>query len=133
MSIPSQTLSYNRPVPDWALPLTRIIFILALLVLTYNSVRPVTSMGGIPNFDKVLHAAAYFVLAVLLAMAAPRMRLTWIVILPCLYGGGLEIAQSLMASGRTGSLYDMAANIAGAGFAGLVWWFIAYFLLKVRI
>lgn len=133
MSITSQTFSYDRPVPNWALPLTRIVFILALIVLTYNSVRPVTSMGTIPNFDKLLHAGAYFVLAGLLALAAPRLHLLWIIILPCLYGGGLEIAQSLMGSGRTGSIYDMAANIVGAGFAGLAWWIIAYFLSKPRI
>lgn len=119
---------YQRPVSGWAVPLMRIIFIAALLVLTYNSLRPAAAIGSIENVDKLLHAAAYFLLTVLFGLAFPKLRLFWVLCLLCLYGGVMEIAQGSMSSGRSGSVHDMLANLFGALAAIVMWWIFIRFV-----
>jgi VanZ family protein len=126
----SNLVSFHRPVPKWALPFTRIIFVVALIVLTYYSLSPATDVVGITNFDKVMHAAAYFILAGLFALALPDLRLLFVALLPCLYGAAMEIVQGAMSAGRTGSLFDILANIFGASLAVGVWWVFVKYIWK---
>lgn len=107
--------AYARYVPTWALPITRLVFILALCVLTYQSIVPAGGSPVITHHDKVMHAIGYAVLTGLLALAAPRLGLLKLFIIPTLYGGVLEVTQSVMPYGRTGSFLDLLANMAGAG------------------
>lgn len=62
----------------------------------------------------------------MLALAWPRLRLRWLVILPALYGIGLEIAQALMPFGRTGSVWDALANLLGASVVVIIWMIWVY-------
>jgi VanZ family protein len=66
------------------------------------------------HFDKILHAVSYAVIAGFLAFAAPRLKLSWVFILPVIYGGLMELAQALSPYGRTGSIFDFLANAIGA-------------------
>ncbi len=125
-------LSYDRPVPLWALPLTRILFIVCLGVITYFSLMPSGSAVTIAHYDKVQHIIGYGGLTGLLALAMPRLSLRWVFIWPGLYGGLIELAQSSMAYGRTGSVWDLFANMTGAGLAILGWWICARLLQRFR-
>ncbi|MGJ8563943.1 MAG: VanZ family protein [Alphaproteobacteria bacterium] len=107
--------AYARYVPTWALPITRLVFITALCVLTYQSIVPAGESAVVTHHDKVMHAMGYAMLTGLLALAAPRLGLLKLFIIPTLYGGFLEIAQSIMPYGRTGSFLDLLANMVGAG------------------
>lgn len=118
----NKSIDYNRPVPSWALPVTRGVFVLAIAVLTYQSIVPVTGSSVITHFDKIMHALGYAVLTGLLALAAPRMGLLKLFVFPTLYGGAMEIAQSLMPYGRTGSVWDLLANMVGTAFIVLSIW-----------
>jgi len=97
------------------------VFFLGLLVLTYSSIVPATGSPTINHFDKVQHAIGYGLLATLLALAWPRLRLMWVALLPIFYGVGMEIAQSITPYGRTGSLLDAAANAFGAIAVVAIW------------
>ena len=112
---------YDRPVPERLTLLTKAVFFLGLFVLSYQSIAPYSGTPSISNFDKVQHAAGYAVLAGLFALAWPKLRLLWVAFLPALYGAGLEVAQSLTPYGRTGSIYDAVANLAGVLIIISVW------------
>lgn len=122
------------PVPRWrALPAllaghpwrqacTRCAWALAVAVVVYQSLIPQPDMLlDLPQIDKVWHALAYLVLALLaagslwgtpptplLSHAARRAGGSM-----ALLGVGLEFAQAYVP-GRVASLADMAANAAGA-------------------
>lgn len=117
---------FDRPVPArW-----RWFFISAFFVtwlgLTYHSIAPYTGSPSFNHFDKIQHIGAYGILAIMLALAWPRLRLRWLVILPALYGIGLEIAQALMPFGRTGSVWDALANLLGASVVVIIWMIWVY-------
>jgi len=78
------------------------------------SLRPSVSVGDVPHIDKLLHLAAYGVLAGLVRLGWPKLWGGWIFLGLALFGGGIEIAQHLMALGRTGSIADLIANVLGA-------------------
>lgn len=124
----SKAITYNRPVPVWALPAVRCVFVLAIAVLTYQSVVPATGSSVVTHFDKLMHALGYAVLTGLLALAAPRMGLVKLFVFPTIYGGAMEIAQSVMPYGRTGSVWDLLANMVGAAFIVLCVWAAARLL-----
>jgi len=76
--------------------------------------------------DKILHALAYGVLAVLACRAmAGRGRVGWWHVLAgvffaIVYGAVLEVLQGTL-SDRTSSMADARANAVGAGSGGLLW------------
>lgn len=81
-----------------------------------------------PGSDKLLHAAAYAVLAAAALVAVPdslrrrrpcRAALT-VFLFSCLYGISDELHQSFVP-GRDASLPDVAADAAGAALAVSVW------------
>lgn len=83
------------------------------LFLIWVSLRPAGTGGAIPHLDKVLHLIVYVILAGGIAIAWPKIskfRIFWGCIV---FGAALEIAQGLMAAGRTASLWDSLANSLG--------------------
>ncbi len=79
-----------------------------------------------PGVDKLVHAALFFVLAVLLArsflaLGWPRAVLVAVVVATA-YGAGLEVVQGLFTD-RAAEFWDAAADLAGAATpAALVGW-----------
>lgn len=82
----------------------------------YESLLPGSGLPPTQHSDKIVHFAAYFALALLLCSALSARRRFAVCAAVIGYGGLIEILQSAMALGRTGSWLDMAANIAGAIF-----------------
>lgn len=121
MKYSAMTYNYDRPHlslhPGWL----RGLLALAILLITYKSIAPAS--GGVPilHFDKFIHAAAYALLTGLIGFCWPRLSLLWIAIGTTFYGASLEIIQYLLPFGRTGSLADAIANLAGILFVIYVW------------
>ncbi len=114
---------YNRPVPHILVWPFRLLFLAALLVLTYKSIVPVGPSSVVTQYDKVLHAGGYFVLTGVMALAWPRMQLVWLFAIPMGYGIIIEFVQGASAMGRTGSFLDALANMAGVSAVVGFWWF----------
>ena len=92
-----------------------------LAVILVLSLIPGNKLPGIPvfpHFDKLVHAAMYFGLAVLLVKPMGQYRLKWSylwIILICLVIGSLlEYFQATLAIRRSGSWEDELANVSGA-------------------
>ena len=93
-------------------PLRLVLFIAACATIVWLSLAPAKSLPGVNMSDKLEHAAAYGVLALLGAWAF-RAR-SWRLALGLFaLGVGMEIAQSTMGWGRQGDLLDAAANSLG--------------------
>lgn len=98
--------------------------VLALVVLA-ASLAPIsggvsTAVGTGLGADKLLHAVGYAALTwtVASAVGAPTVRrLAAIVLVVTAFGAGVELVQPLV--GRTASLLDALANLAGAVAGGL--------------
>ncbi len=101
----------------------RLLTLAALLTVAYMSLRPSLSVGGVAHLDKVLHFGAYGVLAGLARLGWMRNWGGWIFLGLAVFGIAIEIAQHTMALGRTGSIADTLANLAGAGFALILFHF----------
>lgn len=106
----------------WRLACTRCVWALAVAVVMYQSLIPQPDMLlDVPNIDKVWHALAYLVLAVLAAgalwdnppspvLSRVARRAAWSM---ALLGVAMECAQAFLP-GRMASAADVAANTAGA-------------------
>ena len=92
-----------------------------IVLIVVLSLKPSVSVG-VSVSDKVLHFAAYFVVMGCFGIGLQRISLARLFIAIAGFGVGIEIAQGLMAMGRTFSGYDMLANVAGAACAGLLVW-----------
>jgi hypothetical protein len=64
--------------------------------------------------DKAVHAILFAVWAALWSLALPRRPLT-ILAAGMAYGAALEVFQQMLIAGRTGSIYDFAADTIGLG------------------
>lgn len=86
----------------------------ALLALViYLCLEPPSGGGASRINDKLAHFLAFFVLAGWFAALVER-RFFWLVALGMLTIGGLiEVAQGLMALGRTAEILDFLADAAG--------------------
>ena len=93
--------------------------LLSLILITWQSLTPVTSVGGFPHTDKVIHAIAYACVAGLVIFGGWR-RLWPAVIFAVLWGAGIELAQGLMDLGREASFADGVANSVGALVGGFL-------------
>lgn len=97
---------------------------LVFLIITIVSLIPVNMMDDLNNWeinDKLGHFVAYGILALCAMFAAP----TWRVRLAAggamgLYGAFLEVLQSFMGWDRQGSWGDIAADLTGVLFGGLL-------------
>ena len=89
------------------------VFISALCAIYMLAVLPSDSVPGIQLWDKLNHALAFFVLALLMAKAWPSAALSWqqLALLLC-YGLFIELSQALLPY-RDASWQDMVANACG--------------------
>ena len=99
--------------------------VVALLCFSPGGSHPRLS---IPHFDKVVHFGLWAVLAVLVASESNSMRVhgsitrraQWLgLLLPAAYGLVVELVQALPQVGRSASLLDWLADVAGAAVAVL--------------
>jgi VanZ family protein len=80
--------------------------------------EPIEELGGLPSLDKLAHVALFFAVArSWLALALPRRpaAVVAVVAAAALYGGALELVQSLV--GRRNEALDLAADALGAALA----------------
>ncbi len=94
--------------------LSRFAFAVALLVLVAGSVVSEKQIGfSVRGYDKIVHFAGYFALAILGALGWPKRRIFFLLALPLL-GVVLEAMQTLTPD-RQFSWQDAFANAAGIG------------------
>jgi len=106
--------------------LCRVAFFLALVVVAGACLAPVAWFGfELADYDKPLHLAAYFALALLAALGWPRWRVAALLGLP-LAGLAVEAAQS--ATGRSFEWGDALANAGGIGIAVALSFVVTRFL-----
>ena len=102
----------------WATQAARSGLIAALALITWTSLAPAPDILSVSHVDKVLHLLAYGSVAGLAVIAKPFERPTvavmFAVLLASAWGGGVEVLQGAMPLGRTASLGDAIANVAGA-------------------
>lgn len=99
---------------------------LIVAVILYGSMTPGSTLETVSIDDKIMHILAYGALTVFAVAAFPK-RSIWTVALSCLLIGlGLEVAQVLWATGRTGSLFDGLANSFGVTCAVLFWHTVSF-------
>ena len=99
----------------------------AALIFAISSI-PAESMpdGRFWDFDKLIHAAEFGVLSVLVWRALPRVgrfRPLWAAALSSMYGVCDEVHQALVP-GRDASGYDMLADSIGSVVAMVVLWLV---------
>jgi len=83
---------------------------------------PEKGFFNIPYFDKIVHFGLYFILALLLVYPLKNTRLpvyTVVLAFSFLLGGGLELLQDYCTTSRSGSWFDLLADLTGA-FSGLI-------------
>jgi len=95
-------------------------FLLLLVLVVWGSLirLPAAAPGG--QVDKLEHFAAYAALAALGFAALDRRSWLLLTALAAL-GAGVEALQAAMPMGRTGSFWDLSANVAGTLAAWTVW------------
>lgn len=84
------------------------------LFIVWASLRPAGPGGAIPHLDKVLHLGVYALLACGLALAWPKLSKAKVFWSCVIFGGAIELAQGVIAIGRTASLMDGLANSLGS-------------------
>lgn len=95
-------------------------FVLAAAAIVWFSLKPMVAQPQLGHIDKVEHFAAYAGLTALgfLTLGRSSARLVAVILL---FGIGVEIAQAMLPTGRTGSGLDALANAAGSGLAWAGW------------
>ena len=98
----------------------RVLFLLGVAVVAVLSLLPAHDLPKVGVSDKLEHAGAYFVLAILggLGLRARR-SLAYLFILLCAMGGVIELLQAF-SPGRSPDVFDALANATGAGAGVLV-------------
>ena len=99
----------------------RILLGLALIIMTFEALIPSIPSDAPLYFDKILHFGAFSVLTGLTLFAIPLRKLAFIFAWLTVYGGMIELGQGFMNLGRTASLLDFMANIAGICFVLGLW------------
>lgn len=101
------------PSRDTLRILARAAFVLAVLVVIVGSLTPAAEMPEIAVSDKIQHFAAYAGLAFLALVGWPRQGpFGWPVMSVVVAGPTIEVLQHLVP-GRSASVGDAAADIAG--------------------
>lgn len=93
--------------------------LLLVLSVLYTSLVPARDLPPIGFNDKLEHGTAYVLMMVWFGGLLPLRQYAWLVAGLLALGGGVEIAQWLMALGRTGEWLDFAADAGGVA-AGLL-------------
>ncbi len=109
------------------------IVIFFIIAIPGSSI-PESPLFLIPHFDKIIHAAIYLLLGLLLTYGFAKQRdkkffnrnkYTLAIVFCVLYGILTELIQHFYISGRSGELADVIANISGS-LAGV----LLYYLMK---
>lgn len=87
---------------------------LYVMFIIWASLRPAGTGVTIPHFDKIMHLLVYALLAIAVLLAWPKFSKVKVFWVCAIFGGAIEIAQGLSATGRTASLLDGLANGLGA-------------------
>lgn len=107
----------------------RVGFLLALLFLLWQALAP-TPVVRAPINDKLLHFLAFFVLALLADCAWLKTRFGWRHFAGlALYGGTIEVLQYFVP-GRSFSLLDLLADLAGVL---VYWWLVAPWVQRLAV
>ena len=110
----------------WALLIVS-LYALALTITSFMNLNDVPSIG-ISNEDKVFHAFAYFLFALLLYNFLKKIQMNGVIINSVVavttYGIIIEVLQYVLTSHRSFDFYDALANFTGA--------MVAAVLLKIR-
>ncbi len=85
--------------------------LLIVLLVTFGSLIPGSSLPDAPGSDKLHHFVAYAAIVFPVCVVRPRAAL-WMVPLAVAYGGMIEAIQPTF--GRTADLGDVVANTTGA-------------------
>jgi VanZ family protein len=111
------TAAQSRPSARLIL---RVLFLLGAAFVTVMSLLPARDLPKVAVSDKLEHAGAYFVLAVLGGLGLRERRgLLFLFIVLCAMGGAIELLQSF-SPGRTPDVFDALANATGAAVGTLV-------------
>lgn len=129
----TQTLSYDRPAHKGLVWLARLIFVMILIFITYESLEPTLPSINVTHIDKVMHALAYAILTALFALSMPKLKMLHVFFWPAIYGAIIEVAQELMPYDRTGSVWDLLANMAGSAVVLLLWILLVRVLRRLKI
>ena len=105
----------------------RILAVLFAVIIIHESLIPVSATPNVTHFDKLMHLIAYGALGVMFKLGWPKFNSYLLAAALISLGGGIEIAQAIMASGRTGSLADGLANSVGVGLG------IGFAILVLRV
>ena len=112
MSIATQSRLSPRTV-------IRVLFGLAVTVVAVLSLLPAHDLPNVAASDKIEHAGAYFVLAILGGLGLRERRgLLFLFIFLCAMGGVIELLQAF-SPGRSPDVFDALANATGAA-AGIL-------------
>ena len=105
------------------------VAVITVLCLMPGDDLPKTGFFNIPYFDKIAHTGMYFILALLLFNPLKSVGLS---VLPAsmafslLLGGGLELLQHFCTLNRSGSWFDLLADLIGAFLGILVFPFVRH-------
>ena len=111
------TAAQSRPSARLIL---RVLFLLGAAFVTVMSLLPAHDLPNLAIPDKIEHAGAYFMLALLGGLALRERRgLLFLFVALCAMGGVIELLQAF-SPGRTPDVFDALANATGAGAGTLV-------------
>lgn len=100
--------------------LSSVLFWLATVAaFVLASLPEAPQLPGNPS-DKTLHALAFLTLAILAAFAFPRKRLVVLFLWLGMFGGAIELVQSMPQIGREASWLDWLTDLGAAGLVLLV-------------
>jgi VanZ family protein len=122
MTQPAGSRPSPLPDPPWREhgALSRGVFAVAVLVsLAVLFAPPADVPDSPPGVDKAVHAGLFLLLAVTGRWAGARRGVLAVVLV--LYGAGSEVVQGLDVVGRSASVGDWLADVAGA-LTGLAGW-----------
>ena len=91
-----------------------------IAAVAIGSLMPGAHIPNVNVGDKLLHAAAYFLLMIWFAGLYPRRKHAWIAIALLLLGVALDVLQGVMTTSRQFDPRDIVANAAGIGAALLL-------------
>lgn len=83
-------------------------------LIVYACLRPSSGMGPwFPQIDKLQHAGAFFVLSFWFFALVERRAYLRVTLVMIAVGAGIEVAQGVMALGRSAEWLDLFADVAG--------------------